>query len=351
MDGYSTSDNLNHGIKPFRIVLKSLVLFIGFNLLLTSFPNLSYFMFKPFLPKLRKFPIDIVYYDSQARHGFGVQNVFDVNVLFNTHIISQEKKRGYQYRIIFIGDSTIRDSRIYPILNQQGCAGKNLQAYDLGYYSTSATKDLMILQEAMKYSPDLVVWSLTSDTLSNEPKVFALANSADLVSLINTYDLSVTADQSYTSVASLFHGADEILLQTRLVINYEVLFPAFGNTQKVIQIGLHDVRTDNTEEGTNVGNGANLYSALAAAQSMVGSTPLIVINEPRPSSVVTQPDYLEYRQKMLNLARGKRWSFLDLWNLVPDQDFLDTIHRTAGGETLFDKATVPAILDIACGKK
>ena len=77
-------------------------------------------------------------------------------------------------------------------------------AYDLGYYGASATKDLMILQEAMKYSPDLIVWSVTDRTLSNEPKDFAMANSADLAELINTYGLSIPADQSLDGQQIIF---------------------------------------------------------------------------------------------------------------------------------------------------
>ena len=67
--------------------------------------------------------------------------------------------------------------------------------------------------------------------------------------------------------------------------------------------------------------------------------------------VVTQTDYLQYRQELLRLNGEQHWIFLDLWNLVPDKDFIDKIHRNADGETLFDKAVMPAILKIACGKK
>ncbi len=101
--------------------------------------------------------------------------MFDVNVLFKTHIISYEKKPSYQYRVVFIGDSTVRDGTIYPVVDQQGCGEKVLHAYDLGYYGTSATKDLLILQEAMRYSPDLILWSVTSKTFSNEPTGFEIS--------------------------------------------------------------------------------------------------------------------------------------------------------------------------------
>jgi hypothetical protein len=352
VDDFSNSENLDSRAKPFRVIVKALILFISFNLILTSFPDLTGFVFRQFLPKLHKFPTDVVYYDPRARHGFGVENVFDVNVLFNTHLVSYEKKPANQYRIIFIGDSTVRDGTIYPIVNRQGCGGKILHAYDLGYYGTSATKDLMILQKAMQYSPDLIVWSVTSGTLSNEPKDFAMANSGDLVSLIHTYRMSMPADQSYTNGISFLSGADEILLQTRLLINYSVLFPAFGSSRAVIETGFEDVVGNNGEtQQVLPGSGVYLFSALTAASKIAGDIPLIMINEPRPRVVVTQADYLQYRQELLSLNGGQPWFFLDLWNLVPDRDFIDKIHRNADGEVVYNKAVLPAILGIACSRK
>ena len=351
MDVSSNSGNLDRGVKPLRVILKALILFFVLNLLLTLFPYPSYFVFRQLLPKLNKFPIYVVYYDSQAKHGFGAQNVFDVNVLFNTHLISYEKKPANQYRIIFIGDLTVRDGTIYPMINQQECNGKILHAYDLGYYGASATKDLMILQESMKYSPDLIVWSVTSRTLSNEPKDFALANSADLEKLITTYGLPIPADQSMTG-RSFFSGGDKIRLQTRLVLNYAILFPAIRSPQRIIQTAINDIKANNAADQEALpASGAYLFSALTAASQIAGDAPLMLIDMPRPSIVVTQADYLQYRHGLSSLNTEQHWSFLDLGNLIPDKDFIDKIHRNADGETLFDKAVIPAILEIACGKK
>jgi hypothetical protein len=352
MDVSSNSGNLDRGVKPFRVILKALVLFVGFNLLLTLFPNPSYFVFRQLLPKLNKFPIYAVYYDSQAKHGFGAQNVFDLNVLFNTHLISYEKKPANQYRIVFIGDSTVRDGTIYLMVDQQGCGGKILHAYDLGYYGASATKDLMILQEAMNYSPDLIVWSVTDRTLSNEPKDFATANFADLIELTHTYSLSIPLDQSLNRSSSFFSGGDKIRLQTRLVLNYAILFPAIRNPQRMIQTATNDIKTNNSaDQETLPPSGTYLFSALTAAPKIAGGIPFLLINQPRPSEVVAQADYMQYRQELLSLTSEQHWIFLDLWNLVPDEDFTDKIHRDTEGETLYDKAAMPAILQASCKKE
>ncbi len=36
-----------------------------------------------------------------------------------------------------------------------------MRAYNLGYPTISVTKDLMVLQQAMDYSPDQVIWMTT----------------------------------------------------------------------------------------------------------------------------------------------------------------------------------------------
>ena len=307
------------------------------------------------MPKLQKFPMEIIYYDSRAQYGLRLQYVFDVNALFNTHLISNENRPKNQYRIVFIGDSTVRDSTIYPIIDQHRCNGEKLQAYNLGYYGTSVTKDLIILEHAMKYSPDLVVWSVTSQTFSNEPKVFAMANSGDLARLISTYKLPISVGEPLISARSLFPGSNEILMQTRLVINYSVLLPAMKSSRAKIQIGFYhqfdQPETNNlaTQE-TLPGNGDYLFSALPAAQKLAGHVPVILINEPRPTAIVSQQDYERYRKEIFNLIGKQHWTVLDLWNLIPDAGFQDTIHRNDKGEVLFNTTVVPAIINIACSK-
>ena len=350
MDVSSNSGNLDPGVKPVRVVLKALILFFVLNLLLTLFPNPSYFVFRQLLPKLNKFPIYAVYYDSQAKHRFGAQNVFDVNVLFNSHLVSYEKKPANQYRIIFIGDSTVRDGTIYPVIDQQECNGKILHAYDLGYYGASATKDLMILKEVMKYSPDLIVWSVTDRTLSSEPKDFALANVDDLNNLISNDGLLLRMDASGTN--DFFYGGDNVRLQTRLLINYALLFPGIRSPQRITQTALDDVKSANIlNQESAPGNGEYLFSALTVASRMVGRVPLMIINAPRPTLVTTQADYLQYQREMLSLSAVQNWNYLDLWNLIPDKDFIDKIHRNAGGENLYDNAVTPAIINVICTNK
>jgi len=349
MDNYSGSAKLNRGVKPFGVIWKALLLFVAFELLLSLFPGPGYFVFKQFMPKLDKFPIYVVNYDPQSKHGFDVQNIFDINTLLLSHIISSDRKPQNQYRVVFIGDSTVNRGDIYSIVDQQHCDGKILHAYNLGYPGVSAIKDLMILQEAMKYAPDLIVWSVTY-SISQKLEGFLLTNSDQLKQLINTYHLSPADYNSYLKPQSVIGGSNKIRLETYLILNYVILNPATGGKNSVAQIALND-ETGSRQPLDTSGYGGQLYSTIQTLKGIAKGVPVLLIDEPRPSFIVDQEEDVQFRNAILSLSRKDQLNFLDLWNLVPDQGFLDRIHRNPEGEMLFDRAAIPAILEIACGQK
>lgn len=345
MDQHSESDKIKGRVRPFRVVGKALVLFIVFDLLLSSFPDLGYFVFKQLMPKLDKFPSYTVYYDSQAKHGFGAQNIFDVNTLLYAHMISSDRKPQNQYRVVFIGDSTVNRGQIYPIIDQQQCDGKILHAYNLGYPGVSAIKDLMILQEAMKYAPDLIVWPVTY-SMTQKLEGFLLANSDQLTQLIKTYHLSPAGYNSYIKPKSVRDGYYQIRLETDMILNSVILNPGTGGDNSILQIALND-ETGPPDPADESGDGQQLNSTLQIFKGIANGVPVLLINEPRPSYIIEQP----FRDRILSLSRKDQLDFLDLGNLVPDQGFLDRTHRNPEGEALFNQAVMPAILEIACGPK
>jgi hypothetical protein len=89
---------------------------------------------------------------------------------------------------------------------------------------------------------------------------------------------------------------------------------------------------------------------LNVASKIAGSAPLMIVDMPRPSKTVAKPAYLQYRQEISSLNAAGNWSYLDLSNLIPKKDFVDSMHRNAAGESLYDETVTRAILRIACGK-
>ncbi len=347
MDFNPPAENLHKKIHPLRVVLKVLIFFIVFYVLLISYPDITYFFFRRLMPKHGQFPYYVVYHSDSAKHGFALQNVFDINSLFYSHVISGESKPENQYRIIFIGDSTVYTGKIYPLLARYKCSGKVLSAYNLGYPGVSATKDFMILQEAMKYSPDLIIWSITY-TIAGNNEGFLRANPDRFAQMVNTYQLSEAGSSSSLTGKTAFYQSDRVRLETYLILYYSILDPATGGTDAIIHTALND-EAYTLEQGSGSAHGDQLSSILRAFKEMTKNIPVLLINEPRPGVIVNMGPYIQFRKDIVQLSTKERINFLDLGNLVPDQDFVDRIHRNDKGEMLFEKAVTPVIKALACG--
>lgn len=346
----SSGNDFSDNVKPLRVLVKSMVLFVVLNILLSSFSSVDYFVFERLMPKQDQFPIYVIYPDPRARHGFGIRNVFDLNVLFKSHIISRDEKSKNEYRIIFIGDSTVRNGSAYLSVDGYTCGGRILRSYNLGYYGFSATKDLLILQDAMRYRPDMIIWSVTSDTFQGEPKTFALANITKLDGLALSYQLPVFVDQSYNYGETMLYWDSQLRLQMLLLANYNILYPAIHNEQKIISAANEDLKISSPSKNSTSGSHNDLFTAISVGLNIANGAPVVVINEPRPSLVIKENEYIRYRGSFSNLSVNQHWIYLDLSNLIPDQEFYDKVHRNKNGEALFEKAIVPAVLQVACGK-
>jgi hypothetical protein len=348
MKGSPPPGNLQRKILPLRLLLKALILFVIFSTLLSLYPDMNYDWFRVFMPKLEKFPYYVVYHNDSANHGFDLQNVFDIKSLLDSHVISAEIKPENQYRIIFIGDSTTYFGNIYPIVNQITCGSKNLRAYNLGYPGVSATKDFMILQEAMKYSPDLVVWSVTYSIEDNN-QGFIQANPGQYKQLTNNYHLPVTGSTSALNWKTAFFQSDKLRLETYLLMNYSILAAATGDQSKIIQTALRD-DVDSTQQAVVIaGHGGDAFLPIIQAFKKISrGVPILLINEPRPNVITTLSQYLQFGKRISSLTSINHIPFLDIGNLVPDKDFVDRVHRNKEGERLFDQAVIPAILKFAC---
>jgi hypothetical protein len=343
-------------VKPIRVVIKALLLFALFNILFVEVPSINDFVFKLLAPKLDKFPTYDVYYDSSAKHGFGLEPVLDVGSLFSSHLLSRSAKNSNEYRVIFIGDSTIHNGQFYPFINGRSCGGRYLRAYNLGYFGTSATKDLIILQEAMKYSPDLIIWSVTNSITSNNTG-FLQANADDLEKLENIYGLSMAYYNDYQPIgkaAVFYETGDKIRVEVRLLLYYLVLNPATGNKNIILVTASQDAI--NAAPASHpvlslkpLNSRSALDSELRTIKKITDNIPVYLINEPRPSTIVSSDLYKQYVNDLTDLSRTQGIKMMNLAELIPDQDFTTgMVHRNYDGDMLFANAVMPAILNIAC---
>ncbi|HEY3473466.1 MAG TPA: hypothetical protein VGK56_02590, partial [Anaerolineales bacterium] len=232
--------------------------------------------------------------------------------------------------------------------------GKTVRAYNLGYPTISLTKDLMILDQARHYQPDMVVWLTTLEAFPRDKQLTSpiVANNARRVQdLITTYQLPLDANDpslvrptiwEQTFVGQRRAVADLLRLQI-----YGALWAATGIDQ-VYPENYERAQTD-LEASDDFHGLTSLADVLAldileAGMSIVPNT--ILVNEPMLISRGLNSDirynffyprwaYDEYRRLLAGHAAARDWRYLDLWELVPATEFTNSaIHLTPKGESL-----------------
>jgi hypothetical protein len=62
--------------------------------------------------------------------------------------------------------------------------------------------------------------------------------------------------------------------------------------------------------------------------------------------------YDQFRTAVTGQAQIRGWNYLDLWNTVPPEYFLDaSVHRSAVGQQLLIEQINPTVQSIACNAK
>jgi hypothetical protein len=239
--------------------------------------------------------------------------------------------------------------------------GKTVRAYNLGYPTISLTKDLMILDQAKEYQPDMIIWLTTLEAFPEDKQFESplVANNAERVrEFIFKYELNASTnhpalnylsqqDQTFASQTSSPSGRRAVADLIRLQI-YGVLWASTGIDQ-VYPENYERAQTD-LEASEDFHGLTNLNDALAIDVLDAGMhavpVPTILVNEPMLISNGLNSDvrynffyprwaYDAYRQQIAELATAQNWHYLDLWDLVPADEFTNSaIHLTLDGETL-----------------
>ena len=247
-------------------------------------------------------------------------------------------------------------------LNAQpvNACGKTVRAYNLGYPTISLTKDLMILDQAKDYQPDLVIWLTTLEAFPIDKQFSSpiVANNTERVqSLITNYQLPTASDLSHPSkweqtfVSQRRAVADLIRLQI-----YGALWASTGLDQVYpsdYERAQIDLDADEEFHGLTSLENALAFDVLDAGMSATPS--MLLVNEPMLISDGANSDirynffyprwaYDEYRRLLNEHAAEKNWDYLDLWDLVPAEEFTNSaIHLTPAGETLLSARIAEAI--------
>lgn len=348
-------------IHLFGVLFKATVLFLLFNfgfILLNDVPLGKLSLYNSVFPGRERFPF------GEARQAYN-RSIFDLDAMFASHIISGTEKGPDEYRVLLIGDSSVWGTLLTPEQTLAGqlnasaitACGRDVRVYNLGYPYISLAQELLLLDQALQYQPDMVIWLTTLESLPKAKQFGAplVANNPDRIpELIATYNLNLDPNDPELMRASnrdqtLVSRRREVADLFRLQMD-GLLWAATGIDQfypKDYERAQIDLDADDQfYDLTQVSLRDNLSFDILDAGMSAANVPTLLVNEPILISNGLNSDirynffyprwaYDEYRKLLAERAAQNNWNYLDTWDLVPMQEFTNSgVHMTPYGESL-----------------
>jgi len=292
-------------------------------------------------------------------------SILQMDAMFASHEISARDKPEDEFRVLLLGDSSVwgfllnSDQTLSAVVNMKDYTSldnKHLRFYNLGYPTMSVLKDLMLLDIAQRYQPDLVLWFITLESLPTNKQVaspLVQNNLKSALSLINRFRLGIDANDhrfvhrtfwdrtlpgQRRGLADLFRLQLLGVMWAGTGIDHDV-----PTSYEPPQVELSDDFDFQNFQPNQLSPDDLSLDVLEAGISLAGHTPVIFINQPiliatgqnsdlRYNSYYPRWAYDLYRELMDEKASEQGWTYLDLWDAVPEEMFTDSaIHYSPEG--------------------
>ena len=305
-------------------------------------------------------------------------STYNLPAMFASHVIARPQAAD-EFRVIVIGDSGTwgwlldNQDTLAGQINAQNLTtadGKRVVAYNLGYPVMALTKDVLVLEEALKYQPDLIVWPVTLESFPRSKQLFPSIvqnNAARVRALIERYQLNFDPDDprlvdpdllGRTIVGQRRNLADWLRLQALgfswAATQIDQALPA------EIKLRQADFEKDSSwqdfKEPAALTENDLAFDVLGAGLQLAGDVPVLIINEPmfisrgensdlRYNSFYPRWAYDQYRALLNGKTAANNWHYLDLWDSIAPDEFTDTpVHLTPQGMAQFAQAVGEEIL-------
>lgn len=358
-----------------NVLLKALLLFVVFNLLLAFLPRATgkdqLSLYNNLVPGRQRFPFGEA---PQQAYNF---SLYDLDAMFSSHEVSARGGSTDELRVFVLGDSSAWGTLLKPEetlagrLNAAGliCNGQPVRFYNLGYPTISLTKDLMVLNRAMRYHPDLILWLTTLEAFPLEKQLaspLALNNPQRIQPLVEQYNLPLEvtplADDFWSR--TLWGQRRELADWLRLQV-YGVMWAATGIDQFYADYepAAWDLEADENYydfSPPSLPNEQLLWQALPAALDLAGETPLWIVNEPIMISSGVNSDirynffyprwaYDQYRTELAQRTQHLAVPYIDAWDWIDPHEFTNSaIHLTPVGEAKLAERLFNLMQDNLC---
>lgn len=341
-----------------RIVIKALILFALCNLIYAALNPLEalgkltlYGSVYPARERLTR--------SNQPQETYSV-TTFNLPSMFASHAVSRPKATD-EYRVFLIGDSSVwgsgldNDETYSALINAANLTtsdGRRVVAYNLGYHAQSVLKDLLVMEYALQYQPDAIVWMTTLQAAyrGNQYIQPIIQNNPERVRrIIETYALDLPLDDAIFAEPALLDRT--IIGQRRALadlLRLQTYGPAWGATGIDDQIHGREDLDDFTdaenweiyESPFDLTDREVMIDAFAAGHAMADDVRMLIVNEPiyisheqtarfRYNTLYPRWAYDSYRELLMQETDARAWEYLDLWNLIDRGEFTDSpVHIT-----------------------
>jgi hypothetical protein len=349
-----------------NVVIKTALLFVILNVA---------FAFSNPVPTLGRISIYNMLVPGRERLPYGENSevaynlsLYQIDAMFASHKLDNADHDAY--RVLLIGDSSVWGILLEPEEtlagwinsgNHETADGQRVRAYNLGYPTMSLAKDLMLLDYAMRYEPDLIVWLITLESFGEYAQLESaiVKNNSDRVkSLITDYELDQDVNDSRFSDESFW---DKTIVKQRRALADLLRLQFYGAPWAVTGID-QEYRDDYQPRSVDLSDSEywqdfrakepytpetftadNLaFDVLMAGEELAGDTPMLFINEPiyisdgensdvRYNAFFPRWAYDEYRVLLAEQAESYGWELLDLWDAMPQVEcYTDSpVHLTS----------------------
>ena len=269
-------------------------------------------------------------------------------------------------RVITIGDSSSWGTLLRPeetlcgqLNGRQLSDGRTVACYNLAYPTLSLSKDTMILNRALRFSPDLILWPMTLESFPKDKQSdneLVLANYDEYRQLFPDSEAAPAQDVLSRSLwGQRRQAADWLRLQL-----YGLMWAGTGIDQDYPEdypAPQTDLEADNTYHGYEgaLPDEALSWDILEKGIRLAGDTPVLIINEPmlistgenseiRYNYYYPRAAYDSWHESLVRRAGEEGWNLLDLWNVLETENFTNSaIHYDAAGASYLAGLTLEKI--------
>ena len=362
-----------------NVLIKTALLFVALNLLfalLNPIPTLGHISaYNVMIPGRERLP-----YGENPSVAYNL-SLYQIDAMFASHRLAGAEHDG-EYRVLLIGDSAVWGILLKPEDTLAGqidagdyrtADGRRVRAYNLGYPTMSLTKDLMLLDYAQRYRPDLIVWLFTLESFGQPTQLDSaiVQNNPRLIKpLIEKYHLNQNVDDPRFVELNL---RDKMIIGRRRALADLLRLQFYGVPWAITGIDQEyradytpraiDLSADDTWQGYRPRTFTEddlAFDVLRAGVQIAGDTPVLFINEPmfisdgensdiRYNAFFPRWAYDDYRRLLNEQTAANGWQLIDLWDSIPGADcYTDSaVHLTPPCSAQLAGMVGPAILQMA----